>query len=94
VATHKSAAKRARQTVGRRSRNRAYISSVKSAVKSVKTGVDAVKEGKVKGDELVKIFQDAQSLIMKAGTKGLMHKNCVARRVKMLAGLVKTATQK
>lgn len=94
MATHKSAVKRARQTVGRRSRNRAYISSVKSAVKSVKTGVDAAKAGKVKTDELVKIFQDAQSLIMKAGTKGLMHKNCVARRVKMLAGLVKTATQK
>ncbi len=94
MATHKSAVKRARQTVGRRSRNRAYISSVKSAVKSVKTGVDAAKAGKVKTDELVKIFQDAQSLIMKAGTKGLMHKNCVARRVKMLAGLVKAATQK
>jgi ribosomal protein S20 len=56
--------------------------------------VDAAKAGKVKTDELVKIFQDAQSLIMKAGTKGLMHKNCVARRVKMLAGLVKAATQK
>ncbi len=94
MATHKSAEKRARQTVGRRSRNRAYISSVKSAVKSVKAGAESAKAGKVKADELTKIFQEAQSLIMKAGTKGLMHKNCVARRVKMLAGLVKNATTK
>ena len=90
MATHKSAEKRARQALVRRTRNRAYISSVKSAVKTVKAGVEKAKAGNLKSDELTKLLRQAQSIIMKAGSKGLMHKNSTARRVKMLAGLVKS----
>lgn len=94
MAYHKSAEKRARQSLVRRTRNRAYISSVRSAVKTVKAGVEKAKSGTLNKDDLTKLLREAQSIIMKAGSKGLMHKNSTARRVKMLAGLVKTVVVK
>tara|TARA_B100001059_G_C17331220_1_gene331346 strand:+ start:68 stop:352 length:285 start_codon:yes stop_codon:yes gene_type:complete len=94
MANHKSAVKRARQTITRNFRNRAYTSTVRTAVKRLYTGIEEFTAGKVKQEELSELFKNAQSLLMKAKTKGIMHQNTVARKIKRLNAAVKKAVVK
>ena len=82
MANHKSAAKRAKQNEVKRLRNRATKSSMKTAIKKA---VEAKKEG---ADNVTELFKHAQSLISKAGKKGVVHKNTASRRVARLAKFV------
>lgn len=85
MAHHKSAEKRARASVTKNTRNRAYMSSVRTAIKKVRAAAEA-KEAEVK---LVELFTEAQSLLMRAAKRGIIHKNNASRRISRMAHLIK-----
>lgn len=84
MAHHKSAKKRIRSDARKNMRNRSYLSTVRTAVKKFKlaAGSDTPKE------ELAKLFKDAQSMLHKAATKGIIHRNNASRRVGRLSALM------
>jgi len=77
---HKSAEKRLRQTEKRTVINRARMSRVRTFVKKVETAIET-------GDKVVaqSALQLAQPELHRATTKGVMHKNTVARKLSRLA---------
>lgn len=82
----KSAAKRHRQSLKRRIRNRHIRSTVKTAVKEIREVVaegDASKAGEA--------LSKAVSTIARAGSKGVLHKKTVARKVARLSKAVRKA---
>jgi small subunit ribosomal protein S20 len=80
---HKSAEKRLRQTEKRSIVNRARLSRVRTFVKKVETAIET-------GDKVVaqSAFQQAQPELHRATTKGVMHKNTVARKLSRLAARI------
>jgi small subunit ribosomal protein S20 len=80
VATHKSAEKRARQTIKRTERNIGIKSAVKSAVRAFRAAVTAGDKGKI-----TETFSAATRSIRQAASKGIMHKATASRRVGRLA---------
>jgi len=82
VASHKSAEKRARQTLTRTARNTARLSRVKSAVrifrKAAAAGTSTDK------DALAAAFLRATQELRRAASKGVIHKNAAARKVSRL----------
>lgn len=79
MASHKSAEKRARQTITRTARNTARLSRVKSAVRifrNAATGSDK--------EALAAAFLAATKELRKAASKGVIHKNAASRRVSRL----------
>ena len=81
---HKSAKKRMRQDKKRRARNRAVTSEVKSAIKKATTAAGT--------DAAAKELSKAESVIDRAGKKGVIHWKTAARRKSRLAKRVKPAT--
>ena len=81
-----SAAKRHKQGLKRKVRNRRVRSTVKTATKEVRAALsgDASKAGEV--------LREASSVIARAGSKGVLHKKTVARKVSRLAKAVHKAT--
>jgi small subunit ribosomal protein S20 len=77
---HKSAEKRLRQTEKRTAINRARMSRVRTFVKKVETAIDS-------GDKAAaqSALQVAQPELHRATTKGVLHKNTVARKLSRLA---------
>jgi small subunit ribosomal protein S20 len=77
---HKSAEKRLRQTEKRTVINRARMSRVRTFVKKVETAIET-------GDKAAaqSALQLAQPELHRATTKGVMHKNTVARKLSRLA---------
>lgn len=97
MATHKSAEKRARSSERKRIHNRKNISAFKTAVKKFKTAVDGVltqASSTIDKQTLLALFADAQSRLAKAGAKGILHKNAVARKVSRLALSLKAAQER
>ncbi len=80
MANHKSALKRAKQSEIKRLRNKGYKTRVKNVFKSVEGAVAQNSPEEAKTD-----FTDAVSLIQKAASKGIFHKNKAARKVSRLA---------
>ena len=80
---HKSAEKRLRQTEKRTAINRARLSRVRTFVKKVETAIAT-------GDkaEAQSALQLAQPELHRATTKGVMHKNTVARKLSRLAARI------
>ncbi|MBO0737660.1 MAG: 30S ribosomal protein S20 [Alphaproteobacteria bacterium] len=80
MATHKSAEKRFRQTLKRTEINRARRSRVRTFVKRVETAIAT-------GDKQTAqtALQLAQPELHRAITKGVLHKNTVARKLSRLA---------
>ncbi len=74
MANHKSAAKRARQNIKRRLRNRALKSSYKTEIKKFN---DLVSEKKL--DEAKSMLPLIHKVIDKATTKGVLAKNAASR---------------
>jgi len=79
LATHKSAEKRMRQSEERRKRNVSIRTHVKTRVKAVLKAVEE-KDLEKSGEALVK----ANSVIAKASSKGILHKNNAARKISRL----------
>ncbi len=83
MANHKSALKRARQTVKRTERNRFYKTRIKNITRAVR---EAVASGDVeKATEALKL---ANKNFHKYVSKGVLKKNTAARKVSRLAKLV------
>ena len=80
---HKSAEKRLRQTEKRTTVNRARLSRVRTFVKKVETAIDS-------GDKAAAetALQAAQPELHRATTKGVMHRNTVARKLSRLAARI------
>ncbi len=84
MAHHKSAKKRIRGNAAKNVRNRSYLSSVKTAITKFKSSLEA-------GDKLDNaktLLLNAQSLIDRAASKGLIHRNNASRNVTRLTKLL------
>jgi small subunit ribosomal protein S20 len=79
LANHKSALKRARQSVTRNGRNGINKTKVKNALKKARLAVGEPLE--VKGEA----FRKAMSALHKASSKGTIHAKNAARRISRLA---------
>jgi len=79
LANHKSALKRHRQSLVRRSRNRAIKSVLKGSVKSVRVAVEQNSQ-----EEAQAALKAAIPVINRAASKGVIHKNNAARKVSRL----------
>jgi small subunit ribosomal protein S20 len=80
---HKSAEKRLRQTESRTAVNRSRMSRVRTFVKKVETAIAS-------GDKTAaqSAFQVAQPELHRATTKGVMHRNTVARKLSRLTAQI------
>jgi small subunit ribosomal protein S20 len=80
---HKSAEKRLRQTETRTVVNRIRLSRVRTFVKKVEVAIET-------GDKVAaqSAFQEAQPELHRATTKGVMHRNTVARKLSRLAARI------
>jgi len=86
---HKSAIKRARQSVKRNQRNKAILHNTKTVTKKVRSAVAD------KNTELAQsLLRDATSALHKAVTKGTLHRNTASRRISKLATKVNSAQSK
>ena len=83
MANHKSALKRARQNINRRTRNQSAKTRIKNVVKDVQTAVD--ENAKEAALEKLNI---AKSVIDDTASKGIIHKNTAARRISRLTNRV------
>lgn len=85
MATHNSAEKRIRQIAKRTVINRARTSRVRSFVKKVESAIAAGEKEAAQA-----AFQAAQPELHRAASKGVMHKNTVARKLSRLAHRINT----
>ena len=83
MANIKSAKKRILVTATRTAKNKAIRSEVKTSIKKVEAAVAANDKAAA-----VEALKNATSVIEAAGSKGVYHKNNVARKVARLAKLV------
>jgi len=85
MANHKSAEKRARQTIVRTERNRFYKTRIKNLTKAVRVAVEA-------GDKeaAAAALKDVNKNLHAYAGKGILKKNTAARRVSRLSKLVNT----
>ena len=88
MANHKSAEKRARQSVKRNARNSSTKASVRTWEKKLRVAV-AAKDTKV-ADELLKTYM---SKIGKAASKGMITGKTLARKVSRLSSLVSSSAK-
>jgi len=86
MATHKSAEKRARQTIVRNQRNRQVMSTMKTAIRKLR---DAIENKQL--DQLDTLFRETQAVIAVTRRKGVIHANNMARRISRLSAQVKKA---
>ena len=86
MATHKSAEKRARQTLVRNQRNRQAMSAMKTAIRKLR---EAIENKQL--DALDALFRETQSVIAVTRRKGVIHANNMARRISRLSAQVKKA---
>ena len=83
MANIKSAKKRIQVTATRTAKNKSIRSEVKTSIKKVEAAVAANDKAAA-----VEALKNATSVIEAAGSKGVYHKNNVARKVARLAKLV------
>ena len=88
MANHKSAIKRNRQSEKKRARNASVKSQVKTRVKAVLRAVEDKDRS-----ESVASLETAISLIDKASSKGVLHKNNAARKISRLTRRVNALTE-
>jgi small subunit ribosomal protein S20 len=79
MANHKSAAKRAKQTIVRTERNRFYKTRIKNVIKEVLTAVEAADK-----DKAVAAVKTANSYLHHCVSKGILKKQNAARKVSRL----------
>lgn len=88
MATHKSAAKRARQNDKRRERNKAVVSNLRSKIRAV---VESA--GSKPAEELKTALAEAVRTITQARSKGVLHRKNAARKVSRLTKLVQKSAK-
>lgn len=84
MANHKSAEKRIRQTERRTALNRSRVSRIRTFLKKVEVAIAS-------GDKAAATaaFLAAQPELDRGATKGVLHKNTVARKLSRLSGRIK-----
>ncbi|HET6158900.1 MAG TPA: 30S ribosomal protein S20 [Dongiaceae bacterium] len=84
MAHHKSAEKRIRQTPKRTLRNRARVSQIKTEVKKAETALAS-------GDKAAALaaLRAAEPAMQRGVSKGVMHRNTVARKISRLTKRLK-----
>ncbi len=84
MAHHKSAEKRIRQTPKRTLRNKARVSEIKTEVKKAETAIAS-------GDKAAALaaLKSAQPAMQRGVSKGVMHRNTVARKISRLTKRLK-----
>lgn len=94
MANHESSKKRARSSLVKNERNRQYLSAVRTAIKKFNLVLNTVRSGaSTDSSQLNTLFSEAQSLLGRAASKGILHKNNAARRIARLAhGMKNVAT--
>ena len=85
MANIKSAKKRAVQSTKRALSNHSRLTRLRSAVKHVESAIAAGKK-----DDAVIAFKAAQPELMRGATKGVVHKNTVARKLSRLSARIKS----
>ena len=88
MAQHRSAEKRARQAEKRRERNRAVRSRVRGSARAVRTALE--------GGDLAtaqKQLHEAEKIIRRAASKGIVKKTTASRTVSRLAKAVHRASK-
>ena len=85
MANTKSARKRARQALGRRSHNIGLRSSVRTAIKKVTKAVAAGNK-----DAALASLRESQRVIDRVVAKGILHRNAGDRHKSRLAQAIKT----
>lgn len=83
MANIKSQEKRNRQNVGRRMRNKAIMSDLKTSIKKVREAASA-------GEPTDELFRTAQTKIDMAATKGVLHPRTAARKKSRLAAALRS----
>ena len=79
MANHKSAKKRARQAVKRNARNRGDRSEIRTAIKKVRSAIEAGD-----GETAAGALRQAESLLRRGSSKGLIHWKTASRRISRL----------
>jgi small subunit ribosomal protein S20 len=87
--TTKSAAKRLKQSEGRRLRNKATKTSLKTNVRKV---LEAAEAGKV--EEAEQQFRRTAKILDRAGAKNVIHRNKASRQKSRLQRVLKAAKQR
>jgi len=87
LANHKSALKRARQNEVKRIKNKGYKTRVKKAVKEVRTALSDNS-----ADQAKKSFVKTVSIVQKAASKGIIHRNQASRKISRLATQINQLT--
>ena len=84
MANIKSARKRARQSIKRRSRNVSQLSAARSAIKNVKKAIAS-------GDKAAAAaaLERSRGIIDRVAAKGALHRNAAARKKSRLAHAIK-----
>lgn len=80
-----SAIKRARQAEKLRLRNKSIKTAIKNITKKVETAV-----GNKNKEEVKRALLEAKTVISKAASKGIIHKNTASRKVSRLAKIANT----
>ena len=83
MANHKSALKRAKQNLDRRTRNRSTKTRIKKVVKDVRLAAS-----ETTGEAVREKLDAAKSIIDNAAKKGVIHKKSAARKISRLSRLV------
>lgn len=84
MANHKSAEKAHRQSLHRAEINKSRKSAVKTSVRKIEAALSTKNK-----EESKKAFGTAESELMKAASRGLLHKNTAARKISRLSAKVK-----
>lgn len=80
MATHKSAEKRARQSIRKTAVNTATLSKVRTFERKVRSAVASKDKAAANG-----ALKEFSSVVMKAATKGVVHKSTASRKIGRLA---------
>ena len=88
MANHKSAAKRARQSVGKSARNSHTKKTIRTIEKKLRTAISAKKT-----EEANSFLREFTKKIDKAAQKGILHTNNAARKVGRLAKQVQVLSK-
>ncbi len=80
MANHKSAIKRARQNKKRYARNKSYRTRLKNILKKARLAIEQEQDK----EALEQKLREAERLIQKIKSKGIIHKNKAARLVSRL----------
>lgn len=84
MAHHASAKKRIRQTARRTEVNRSRLSRVRTSIRKVEEAIASGDKEKASA-----AFREAQPNMMRGASRGLMHRNTVARKLSRLSTRIK-----